>query len=458
MKTFDWQGCFKDHPVFWDLVEDELTKLLDDELTREIICQPNQVIVREGDQGDSVFFVGAGEVNIVLQADSGPGANVAILGPGEFFGEMAVLEGRPRMATVIARDRCTLLEIDGARFREFLIRHPEIEFKIAAKLSQRLRDVTEHVLTARFKDVDQKLELFNNKLESELRVIDASMKATQAVFDQTNKRANEIIESAERSRSRLTTTISVIAGALGIVITALGFLGVEKINQIEYALQTYDEFAEKVEQIDQINTELLAKSDRIVELDQQIEEAGETLRQNVKRFHLTASIPLLSIGLRENDPSAAQHYRELMEQNDKDITTSLFKTVTTGLFNSKSINGETRVRDGYIDLLEDSIRRQYLTNEQEVATYYLMLSTMVIAGMGEAYEYHLPEYYRSASEYRKSGGSIKDLLKREFDPATFVAVLGVEAAGDPTDAADDWSPGERKSRKEKLDEVWSTVP
>jgi hypothetical protein len=38
MKTFDWQSCFKDHPVFWDLVEDELTKLLDDELTREIIC------------------------------------------------------------------------------------------------------------------------------------------------------------------------------------------------------------------------------------------------------------------------------------------------------------------------------------------------------------------------------------------------------------------------------------
>jgi CRP/FNR family cyclic AMP-dependent transcriptional regulator len=95
-------------------------------------------------------------VNIVLQADGGPGANVAILGPGEFFGEMAVLEGRPRMAAVIARDRCTLLEIDGARFREFLIRHPEIEFKIAAKLSQRLRDVTEHVLTARFKDVDQR--------------------------------------------------------------------------------------------------------------------------------------------------------------------------------------------------------------------------------------------------------------------------------------------------------------
>lgn len=446
MKTFDWRACFKKHPVFWDLEPHELDRLLDDDLSEEVVCEPKEVIVREGEMGDSVFLVGEGEVNVMLEGDRVPGTPLATLGPGEVFGEMAVLERRPRMATVIAEERCTLLEINGGQFRKFLIEHPEIEFKMAAKLSQRLRDLTEHVLTARFKDVDQKLALFNNKLDSELKVIDASMKATQAVFDQTNKRANEVIESAERSRGRLAAAVSIVAGVIGILVTVLGFLGVKTLNKMEAELQTYQDFKANVSDVMQKGTleNLQNMNTQFDELTKNFGEAKLRLEQAVKQIHLTVLIPELLPKVKEEDPSRYQLYREIMEQPDWEITTSLFKVML----------GELSVKDNrglFIDLLKDSIRRGYLTPKQEISSYYLMLSTMVIAGMETEYEFFMPAYLENAGEYRDTEESLKDQLISAIDPQTFQRVLEREAA-------DDWPPTELPSRQSKLKAIWDAVP
>jgi CRP/FNR family cyclic AMP-dependent transcriptional regulator len=446
MKTFDWRACFNEHPVFWDLAEDELARLLDDNLSREIICQPQQVIVREGDEGDSVFLIGEGEVDVLLEGDREPGTQIATLGPGEFFGEMAVLERRPRMATVVAGEQSTLLEINGAQFRRFLVEHPEIEFKMAAKLSQRLRDLTEHVLSARFKDVDQKLALFNNKLDSELKVIDASMKATQAVFDQTNKRANEVIESAERSRGRLAATVSIVAGVIGILVSALGYLGVKTLDKMEAELQTYQEFKANVSQVMQKGTleNLNNINEQYDDLTNNFDEAVLKLDQAVKKIHLTVLIPELSPKVIEEDPSRYQLYREIMEQPDWEITTSLLKVMLGEL--SKKDN-----RTLFIDLLRDSIRRGYLTPKQEISSYYLMLSTMVIAGMETEYKFFMPVYLQIAGEYRDTEESLRDQLISEIDPETFRIVLEREAT-------DEWLPSELQSRQIKLKEIWDAVP
>jgi CRP-like cAMP-binding protein len=64
---------------------------------------------------------------------------VAVLQAGEIFGEMAVLERRPRSATVIAQEQCVLLEVAGAEIRKLLERHPEIEVKMYTVMRDRLR-------------------------------------------------------------------------------------------------------------------------------------------------------------------------------------------------------------------------------------------------------------------------------------------------------------------------------
>jgi CRP-like cAMP-binding protein len=428
MKTFDWRACFNKHPVFWDLAEDELASLLDDSLSREIICQPQQVIVREGDQGDSVFLIGEGEVNVLLKGDGEPGT-----------GEYAVL-----------------LEIDGGPFREFLVKHPEIEFKIAAKLSERLRDLTEHVLTARFKDVDQKLELFNNRLDSELRVIDASMKATQAVFDQTNKRANEIIDSADRSRSRLTTTVTVAGGVITIIVTVLGFIGFNLSKELQDELANAKALEQTISALVERKKDIEAYSARMDKLEYDIEEG-------IKRFHLRASIPRLAEFFGEDDTkSAYELYEELMSLDKPEISIEVFKLVQRGLWNPT-------LRDGFIEFLKESVRRFDLTKEQTVTSYYLCLSAMVsvgIEGDEESYQRTLDNYRKSADEYREDGkrsDSIREKIQNEFPIEDFKDLVRLEcmaasACGDDSDESSQPLPDEFESRVAKLTEIWEIVP
>jgi voltage-gated potassium channel len=78
------------------------------------------VIVRRGEPGDCMYFVVEGEVEIRLQSSS------LTLGASQFFGELALLTGEPRNATVVAARACTLLALDIVDFHELLARQPEL--------------------------------------------------------------------------------------------------------------------------------------------------------------------------------------------------------------------------------------------------------------------------------------------------------------------------------------------
>jgi voltage-gated potassium channel len=95
------------------------------------------VIVRRGEHGDCMYFVAAGEVEIQLPADP------IYLGAGEFFGEIALLTGGRRTATVIAARRCTLLSLDIVDFRELIGRQPDLARIIHEEAERRLEAVLE---------------------------------------------------------------------------------------------------------------------------------------------------------------------------------------------------------------------------------------------------------------------------------------------------------------------------
>lgn len=90
------------------------------------------VIVRRGEPGDCMYFVVEGEVEVQLQGGS------IYLGAGEFFGELALLTGDPRNATVAATKSCTLLALDIVDFHELLARQPELARVIRDEARQRL--------------------------------------------------------------------------------------------------------------------------------------------------------------------------------------------------------------------------------------------------------------------------------------------------------------------------------
>ena len=100
------------------------------------------IIVQEGATGSEMFIIDDGEVEIVrLRGDSE--RILTTLGPGDFFGEMSVLENRPRSATARAKVACRLLPIDASTLDALLREHPEVAVRMMRKLSARLRGYEE---------------------------------------------------------------------------------------------------------------------------------------------------------------------------------------------------------------------------------------------------------------------------------------------------------------------------
>jgi CRP-like cAMP-binding protein len=100
------------------------------------------IIVQEGAPGSEMFIIDEGEVEIVRNLGEHERV-LTTLGPGDFFGEMSVLETRPRSATARAKVACRLLPIDASTFDALLREHPEVGVRMMRKLSARLRGYEE---------------------------------------------------------------------------------------------------------------------------------------------------------------------------------------------------------------------------------------------------------------------------------------------------------------------------
>lgn len=95
------------------------------------------VIAREGERGVGLFLIIEGQCRVSIG-----GKTKARLGPGDFFGEVALLDGGPRTATVTAITNVRLIGITGWVFRGLLMEHPSIALKTLESVAGRLRSVS----------------------------------------------------------------------------------------------------------------------------------------------------------------------------------------------------------------------------------------------------------------------------------------------------------------------------
>ena len=124
-------------PLFSHLSELELARVLAAARTRT--HTRNSIILFENDPGDALFVVLAGEVKVVLAGEDGREVILSILKEGDFFGEMALIDDRPRSATVVATADSILLVLRRADFQACLEENPRIAFGLLQELSRRLR-------------------------------------------------------------------------------------------------------------------------------------------------------------------------------------------------------------------------------------------------------------------------------------------------------------------------------
>jgi CRP-like cAMP-binding protein len=104
----------------------------------EVDFPANHVIARQGEIGTGFFLVVSGSVRVIRG-----GEDVAQLGPGEFFGELSVLDGQPRVAQVVTVEPTRCLALASWDFEQALVESPSLALAILRGLASRLRSVTE---------------------------------------------------------------------------------------------------------------------------------------------------------------------------------------------------------------------------------------------------------------------------------------------------------------------------
>jgi CRP/FNR family cyclic AMP-dependent transcriptional regulator len=117
-----------------------------------------ETIFHQGDPGDALFIVASGSVKVVLPSDEGAEpAIVAILGAGEFFGELAILDGAPHSATIVAIEPTETLVLHRDEFLRLIDSQVELRRALLASLAVEIRRLTGHVEDLHFLDLPARL-------------------------------------------------------------------------------------------------------------------------------------------------------------------------------------------------------------------------------------------------------------------------------------------------------------
>lgn len=138
-------------PLFSSLSESHLQALSAHAVTRTF--PKNAIIVNEGDTSNSLYIIVSGKVKIFLSDEQGKEIILDIQGPGEYFGEIALLDEAPRSASVMTLDASSFVIISKNDFREYLGKNPDIAFDLIRELTRRIRALTANVKGLALRDV-----------------------------------------------------------------------------------------------------------------------------------------------------------------------------------------------------------------------------------------------------------------------------------------------------------------
>lgn len=131
-------------PVFQGLTEEAIASLAD--MAKFNQYTEGSTVFKEGDPGDRLYVIASGNVDIYAGKGGSDEVKIKTLGVAEVFGEMALLDGMPRSATVIVAEKTILFYISRSDFHHFLVSNPEVSLKLIETISRRLRDTNKKLL------------------------------------------------------------------------------------------------------------------------------------------------------------------------------------------------------------------------------------------------------------------------------------------------------------------------
>ena len=186
-------------PVFSTLSREELTHVVQVAMPRRY--DAGTVVFKEGDEGSTCYIVRSGRARAIREHPDGRSITLAHFGPGDIFGELAMLDGERRSATVEVTEDTEAIAILSADMHRLLREHPEISVKLIAALGRRLRHTNERLARQSFQTVQSRVAAALTQLVATARESGAAgerdvlIRATQAELAQL---AGSSRESASR--------------------------------------------------------------------------------------------------------------------------------------------------------------------------------------------------------------------------------------------------------------------
>jgi CRP/FNR family cyclic AMP-dependent transcriptional regulator len=155
LRAFDKRTLLLAHPLFGRLGPQLVEQLSSYAITRKV--KAGTTLFAKGDPGSSLFAVCSGAVKITVPSAEGKDTVFNLIGEGGIFGEIALLDGRPRTADAVTMTDCELLVIERRNFVPLVHDHPEIALKLIEVLCERLRHTSEQVEDVTFLDLPARL-------------------------------------------------------------------------------------------------------------------------------------------------------------------------------------------------------------------------------------------------------------------------------------------------------------
>jgi CRP-like cAMP-binding protein len=152
-------------PIFSQFNEEELANLA--EIAKSRLYKKGEWFFAKDDVGAYLFVIQKGLARVIVEGEDAREVTLSILQENSFFGEMSILDGKPRSAAVIAQEDCVALVIARDNFLKFIKQYPSVGIKILGVLCQRLRKTDEQVETLAFFRAEQKVADVLLKLREE---------------------------------------------------------------------------------------------------------------------------------------------------------------------------------------------------------------------------------------------------------------------------------------------------
>ena len=115
------------------------------------------MIVAQDEAADAMFILAEGQAKVALFGENGREITLSVLRPGDFFGEMALFDGRPRSANVVAMSACTFLCLPREAFLAHLRARPQTALRLLSEMSDRLRKADDIIANLALHDVEARL-------------------------------------------------------------------------------------------------------------------------------------------------------------------------------------------------------------------------------------------------------------------------------------------------------------